>query len=145
MKRYTAAVLVVLMSTQAFAEMKHIPAWKMCGEKACYEFSDAKKLLVLDADLETLIQKDLEWQKLVANLQVTILQLNLALAAEKSANNTLQESNDKLNQALIKETTRANKAEAKPGPFPAWAIAGGVGLAVGVIAGVVLGVYVAKK
>jgi hypothetical protein len=138
-------LLLVVFPSTALAELKHIPAWKMCGEKACYEFEDAKKLLVLDADLEALIQKQPLWEQQVKDLREGAKQLDLALAAEKSANSTLQTTNSKLNEALVKETTRANKAEAKPGPFPAWAIAGGVGLAVGVIAGVVLGVYVAKK
>ena len=141
----TALLLCLLLPLNAFAELKHIPAWKMCGEKACYEFEEAKKLLLLDADLEALIQKDLQWAALVKHLQEGSVQLNLALLAETGVTTTLRESNTKLNELLVKETTRANKAEAKPGPFPAWAIAGGVGVAVGVIAGIVLGVYIVKK
>jgi septum formation inhibitor MinC len=144
--RLIAALLLVVLPTQALADgLKHIPPWKMCGDKACYEFSDAKKLLVLDADLEALIQKEVLWEKQVKDLRESNALGSLALAAEKSANNTLKENNEKLNAMLVKETTRANKAEAKPGPFPAWVIAGGVGVAVGVVAGIVLGVYVAKK
>lgn len=143
--RKTAVVLVVLMSSQALAEgMLHVPPWTMVNGKACYEFQDAKKLLVLDADLEAFIKKDTEWASLTKNLQDSAKQLTVALTAEKSANFTLQTTNDKLNALLVKETTRANQAEAKPGPFPAWAIAGGVGIAVGIVAGVVLGVYIAK-
>jgi len=124
--------------------MKHVPPWTMVGTRACYEFQDAKKLLVLDADLEALIKKDLEWAALTKNLQDGAVQLNLALTAEKNANGTLKTNNDKLVADLLKETKRANDAEAKPGAFPAWAIAGGIGLGVGVVAGVILGVYVAK-
>lgn len=145
MKLTALLMLLVFPSTVLAEGMKHIPPWKMCGDKACYEFEDAKKLLVLDADLEALIKKDLEWAELVKNLQESSKQLNVALAAEKSANSTLQTSNTKLNEMLVKETTRANKAEAKPGPFPAWAIGAGAGIAVGVVAGILLGVYVAKK
>lgn len=141
----TALVLVVLMSTQALAEgMLHVPPWTMVNGKACYEFADAKKLLVLDADLEALIKKDLEWASLTQNLQESNRQLTLALLAEKRANVTLKDNGNALTAELLDATARANKAEAKPGPFPAWAIAGGVGIAIGVIAGVVLGVYVAK-
>lgn len=143
--KLTSLVLIAALSSPAYADgMKHIPAWKMCGEKACYEFEDAKKLLILDADLEALIQKDLQWAALVKHLQEGAVQLTVALTAEKSANGTLQLSNNKLNEMLVREVTRANKAEAKPGPFPAWAIGAGVGIAVGVVAGVLLGVYVAK-
>lgn len=141
----TAAVLAVLMSTQALAEgMLHVPPWTMVNGKACYEFQDAKKLLVLDADLEAFIKKDVEWASLTKNLQDSNKQLTVALTAEKNANITLKDNSDKLTAKLLDETARANKAEAKPGPFPAWAIAGGVGIAVGVIAGIILGVYVAK-
>ena len=145
MRHSIIALLVVVLPTQAFADgLKHIPAWKMCGDKACYEFQDAKKLLVLDADLEAFIQKEALWEAQMKNLRESNAQGSLALAAEKSANLTLQVSNTLLNEKLVKETTRANTAEAKPGPFPAWVIAGGVGIAVGVVAGIVLGVYVAK-
>lgn len=137
-------MLVVFPSTALADGMKHIPPWHMCGEQACYSFTDAKKLLVLDADLEALIKKDVAWAELVKSLQEGSRQLDLALLAEKSANFTLQQSNNKLNGLLLKEATRANVAEAKPGPFPAWLIAGGVGIGVGVVAGIVLGVYVAK-
>jgi hypothetical protein len=143
--RKTALVLAVLMSTQALAEgMLHVPPWTMVNGKACYEFQDAKKLLVLDADLEAFIKKDAEWASLTQNLQESNRQLTLALTAEKRANVILKDNGEALTAELLATTARANKAEAKPGPFPAWAIAGGVGIAVGVIAGVVLGVYVAK-
>lgn len=145
MRRLITALLLVVLPTQAFADgLKHIPAWKMCGDKACYEFQDAKKLLVLDADLEALIQKEVLWEAQMKNLRDSNAQGSLALAAEKSINLTLAQTNETLNKMLVKETTRANKAEAKPGPFPAWLIAGGVGVAVGVVAGIILGVYVAK-
>jgi hypothetical protein len=144
-RRLITALLLVVLPTQAFADgLKHIPAWKMCGDKACYEFQDAKKLLVLDADLEALIQKEVLWEAQMKNLRDSNAQGSLALAAEKSINLTLAQTNETLNKMLVKETTRANKAEAKPGPFPAWLIAGGVGVAVGVVAGIILGVYVAK-
>ena len=144
MKKTALLMLLVFPSTVLAEGMKHLPAWKMCGEKACYEFEDAKKLLVLDADLEALIQKEVLWEKQMKDLRESNAQGSLALAAEKSANNTLQQSNDKLNAMLIKETTRANQAEARPGPFPAWAIAGGIGIGIGVVAGILLGVFVAK-
>ncbi len=141
----TTLLLCVLLPLNALADgMKHVPAWKMCGDKACYEFEDAKKLLVLDADFEMLIQKDLQWAVLTKNLQEASQQLQVALTAEKSVSSTLATANTKLNEMLVKEVTRANKAEARPGPFPAWLIAGSVGVGVGILVGVVLGVYVAK-
>lgn len=135
----------LLVSSLVHADgMLHVPPWTMVNGKACYEFLDAKKLLILDADLEALLQEEATQTRIIAELKLTVKKYQEALAAEKSAFGTLQHSNDILNRMLLKETTRANNAEARPGPFPAWAIAGGVGIAVGIVAGVVLGVYVAK-
>jgi hypothetical protein len=132
--------------TVTFAEgMKHIPPWTMINGKACYEFADAKKLLLIDAGLESLIQTEQQWAALAASLKDGATQLSLALEAEKSLSATLLANNEVLNKHLLTETQRANTAEARPGAFPAWAIAGGAGLAVGIVAGVVLGVYIAKK
>lgn len=140
----TAFVLAVLMSTNAVADMKHVPPWTMTGGKACYEFQEAKKLVQIDSDLTACLAKDIEWAELVKNLQTASAQLQVALTAEKSAGATLKANSDHLAAELMKETERANKAEAKPGMFPAWAIGAGVGLVVGVIAGILLGVYVSK-
>jgi hypothetical protein len=145
MKRTRAIVLAVLMSSAAYAdELRYIPKWTMCGDKACYDFDQAKKLLEIDADLHKLtlgqeVQTDigLSLKKATKNLQE-------ALERQKEAAEKLQLNNTKLNELLIKETTRANQAEARSGPFPAWAIAGGIGIGVGIIAGIILGVYVAK-
>lgn len=142
--RTTAFVLAVLMSSNAMADMTHVPKWTMVGGKACYEFQDAQKLVIIDADLETLIQKDKTWAELTKNLQEANKQTQIALTAEKNANITLKNNIDSLAARLMEETARANKAEAKPGMFPAWAIGAGVGLLVGVIAGILLGVYAAK-
>ena len=139
-----STLLVLLLAFPASAELKHIPPWKMCGDKACYEFEDAKKLLVLDADLEALIQKDKLWTKLQFDLEESVKQTNLALAAEKRIHVTLLARNTELESSLLKETERANKAEAKPGPFPGWLIGAGIGVGVGIVAGILLGVYVAK-
>ena len=142
----TALLLLLVYPGTVLADgMKHFPVWKMCGDKACYEFKDAKKLLILDSDFDAMIQQNLAWAEQVKNLNKGVTQLTLALSAEKSAALSLQTSVDKLNEQLVKEVTRANTAEAKPGPFPAWAIGGGIGIAVGVVAGILLGVYVAKK
>lgn len=140
----TAFVLAVLMSSQAMADMTHVPPWTMVGGKACYEFQDAQKLVILDADLESLIRKDKVWAELTKNLQESQRQMQIALTAEKNANVTLKNNGDALAAKLMDETARANKAETKPGPFPAWAYGAGVGLVVGVIAGILLGVYAAK-
>lgn len=145
MKRWVAALLLVVMPGRALAdELRYIPKWSMCGDKACYDFNQAKKLLELDADLHLLLQQVRLTTGVSVDLRQATTSLREALEAQTSATLTLQKSNDILNKRLIEETTRANKAEAKPGPFPAWAIAGGVGIAVGVVAGILLGVYVAK-
>ena len=149
MKTATRTLMLLLwfvtpMTT--FAEgMKHIPPWTMVNGRACYEFSDAMKLLLLDAGLESLMQTDQQWAVRTQSLKDGATQLSLALAAEKSLSATLLTNNEVLNKQLLTEIQRANTAEAKPGAFPAWAIAGGAGLAVGIVAGVVLGVYIAKK
>jgi hypothetical protein len=137
-------MLLVFPSSVLADELKYIPKWKMCGEKACYEFVDAQKLLILDAELDKLYKAAKLHEALEIDLRKAAKDFEDALTSEKAANGTLKTSNDILNKKLVEETTRANRAEAKPGPFPAWAIAGGVGLAVGVIAGIILGVYVAK-
>ena len=124
--------------------MLHVPPWTMVNGKACYEFLDAKKLLLLDSDFEALLAKDAAQGKILVELKTAAQKFQEALDAEKRANVTLAASNKDLGERLFKETVRANNAEAKPGPFPAWAIAGAVGIGVGVVAGVVLGVYVAK-
>jgi len=149
MKTTTHALMLLLwlvVPTTALAEgMKHIPAWTMINGKACYEFSNAKKLLLIDAGLESLMQTDQQWAALTKSLKEGATQLSLALAAEKSLSATLTTNNENLSKQLFAETQRANTAEAKPGAFPAWAIAGGAGLAVGIIAGVVLGVMILEK
>lgn len=145
MTRLIAVLLLVVLPTQALAdELRYVPKWKMCGDKACYEFDEAKKLVELDADLHLLLQQVSLTTGANVDLKKASTSLQEALEAQKSASLTLEKSNENLNKMLLKETTRANKAEAKPGPFPAWVIAGGVGIAVGVVAGIVLGVYVAK-
>jgi hypothetical protein len=145
MRRHVAVLMLLVFPSSVLAEeLKYIPKWKMCGDKACYEFAEAKKLFELDAELDRLLKGEALHQGIELEFKRTVKLLNEGLEAEKSANNTLKESNEKLNALLVKETTRANKAEAKPGPFPAWAIGAGVGLAVGVVAGIILGVYVAK-
>lgn len=142
---YTVIVLVVLLSLPCRAEgMLHVPLWTMVDGKACYEFLDAKKLLILDSDFEALLVKDSTQGKILVELKTAAQKFQEALDAEKRANVTLASSNKDLGERLFKETKRANDAEARPGPFPAWAIGAGVGIAVGVIAGIVLGVYVAK-
>lgn len=143
--RATALLMLLVFPTSAFAdELRYIPKWSMCGDKACYDFDQAKKLLELDADLHLLLQQVKLTTDMGGDLKQATMSLREALEAQTSATLTLQKSNEILNKKLVEETTRANKAEAKPGPFPAWVIAGGVGVAVGVIAGIILGVYVAK-
>jgi len=142
--RPTALLLSILLPLQAFAELKHIPAWTMVGPKACYEFDQAKKLVEIDSEFDKLLEADRLWRQINANLQESLKQTSIALALEKNISAELKLNGEGLTARLMTETARANKAEAKPGIFPAWAIAGGIGIAVGVIAGVVLGVYVAK-
>jgi hypothetical protein len=124
--------------------LKYIPKWKMCGDKACYEFNDAWKLIALDLEIDRLTKLENKHAEIKVEHEKAVSKLKEALNAEKTACSTLQSNNERLNFLLTLETTRATAAEARPGPFPAWAIAGGVGLAVGVIAGVVLGVYVTR-
>ena len=124
--------------------MLHVPPWTMVGSRACYEFQDAKRLVILDATLEAMLKKDLEWSSLTKNLQESSTQLTVALTAEKHAGVTLKKNGEQLAARLLEETARANKAEARSGPFPAWLIGGAVGVGIGVIAGIILGVYVAK-
>ena len=141
----TALLLSILLPLQGFAdELKHIPKWTMVGPKACYEFQDAKKLVELDSEFDKLLEADRLWRQITADLEESGKQANLALALEKNISAELKLNGEGLTARLMTETARANKAEAKPGIFPAWAIAGGIGIAVGVIAGIVLGVYVAK-
>lgn len=144
MTRYTAAVLAVLMSSPAFAELKYIPKWTLVDKKACYDFDQAAKLIEVDLQLDLMLKKEPIWEQMLKDYKEGSRLLYVAVDAEKSANDTLKTSNDVLNKMLIKETTRANNAEARPGAWPAWAIAGGIGLGVGIVAGIVLGVYVAK-
>lgn len=140
-----AALLVALLPTQGLAQgMTHIPAWTMVGGKACYEFQDAKKLVQVDADLDTALKKNDQWAELTKNLQEASVELQAGLTAEKNANDLLKNNGASLASKLMAETSRANTAEAKPGMWPAWGIAAGVGLLVGAILGLVLGVYVAK-
>jgi hypothetical protein len=144
-KRFTAAVLVVLLSTPAYAdELKYVPKWSMCGDKACYTFDQAKKLVEIDLQLNTLLLKEVQWMQLNKDLQEGAKQLQLALTAEKNVSAQLKTNGEQLTTRLMSETERANKAEARPGSFPAWAIGGAVGVGIGIIAGILLGVYVAK-
>jgi hypothetical protein len=143
--RATALLMLLVFPTSVLAdELRYIPKWSMCGDKACYDFDQAKKLLELDADLHLLLQQAALLSGVQGDLKAATMNLRVALEAQKNATLTLEKSNEILNKKLVEETTRANKAEAKPGPFPAWAIGAGVGIAVGVVAGVILGVYVAK-
>lgn len=139
-----ASLLCFFLATPAYAELKYVPKWSMCGDKACYTFDDAKKLTLIDDRLDELIKANAILMQQVEELKTSNTALNTALALEKLSVTKLKENSDKLSADLLKETARANKAEARPGAFPAWAIAGGIGVAVGVIAGIILGVYVAK-
>jgi len=140
-----ALLLLLAFPSSVFAdELKHIPKWTMVGPKACYEFQDAKKLVELDSEFDKLLEADRLWRQITANLEESGKQTTIALTAEKNISAALKFNGEQLTARLMTETARANKAEAKPGIFPAWAIAGGIGIAVGVIAGIVLGVYVAK-
>ena len=143
-KKLLAALICVLLPSTGFADMTHVPPWTMTGGKACYEFQDAKKLVQVDSDLTTCLKKDTDWAELTKNLQESAVQLQTALTEEKNAAATLKANGDSLSARLMDETARANKAEAKPGIWPAWGIAGGIGLVIGVIAGILLGVYVSK-
>jgi hypothetical protein len=125
-------------------ELKYVPKWKMCGKLACYEFEQAAKLFEIDKQLATFIAAEPIRNKLETELKEAAKKYKDALGHEEAAAAKLKEQNEKLAADLMKETARANKESAKPGPFPAWAIAGAVGIGVGVVAGIVLGVYVAK-
>ena len=116
----------------------------MCGDKACYTFDEAKQLVGIDLRLDELLKTNAILLRQIDELKTSNTALTNALMLEKISSAKLKENGDKLVSDLMKETARANKAEARPGPFPAWAIAGGVCLAAGVLAGVILGVYVAK-
>jgi hypothetical protein len=116
----------------------------MVNGKACYEFQDAKKLLVLDADMEALIQRDATTYKILQATEDGAVQLGFALSSEKDVTKALQKNIESLTRQLLAETTRANKAEAKPGMWPAWGVAGAICLGIGLLAGILLGVYVAK-
>lgn len=144
MKRLIAALLLVVSTTSFAEELLYVPKWKMCGKLACYEFEQASKLFEIDKQLATLIAAAPIRDKLEAELKEAAKKYKDALELEEAAAAKLKKQNEKLAADLMKETARANKESAKPGPFPAWAIAGAVGIGVGVVAGVVLGVYVAK-
>jgi len=143
-KAVALVLLLVFPSSVLADELKYVPKWTMVGSRACYEFDQAKKLVEIDSQLEMLLQKDLQWRGITKDLQEGVVQLNVALAAEKNIAAALKLNGEQLTARLMDETARANKAEARSGPFPAWAIAGGIGIGVGVIAGIILGVYVAK-
>lgn len=139
-----AALLAVLLSFPAKAELKYIPKWTMLEGKACYDFEEARKLVLLDAEFELLVAKDSSQAKIIEDLKARSLKFEQALAYEKAVAETQRVFTEKLNKMLLSETDRANKAEARPGMFPAWFIAGAVGLTVGFVLGVALGVYVAR-
>jgi hypothetical protein len=143
----TRIALAILMLSPSYAQagMKNIPPWHMVNGQACYEFAQAKTLLILDEQLSLLIEKDEKYGKLVKVLELEVGQLHVALSAEQNIAATLQQSNDNLSASLLAETKRADKAERRAGAFPAWAIGGGVGIVVGVVGGILLGVYATKK
>ena len=136
--------MILLLSLPAQAELKFIPKWTMLDGKACYDFEDARKLLLLDSEFDLLVEKDSRHEKIVADLKARSSKLEEALAYEKAVAETQRIFSEKLNKMLLLETERANKAEARPGMFPAWFIAGAVGLTVGFVLGVALGVYITK-
>lgn len=142
--RKLAALLIVASTLVHADELKYIPKWKMCGDKACYEYEDAWKLVALDAEIGRLTRAETLHREIEQAFNTAANNLREALNVEKTTSSMLQGQNEKLNALLVKETTRADLAEKRPGPFPAWAIASGVSLGVGLIVGVVLGVYVAK-
>jgi hypothetical protein len=124
--------------------MLHVPAWTMVDGRACYEFEQARKLLILDAELTAYYARDVKWAALTQELKDAQTQLQTALDAEKDISSQREQSNVRLNKMLLEATRRADKAEGKPGPYPAWMIGVGVGLGVGVISGILIGVAVAK-
>jgi hypothetical protein len=137
--------LLLGVSTPSFAEeLQYVPKWKMVGQKACYEFAQASKLFEIDKQLAAFIAAAPIRDELEDELRKAAKKYKDALELEEAAAAKLKKQNEKLAADLMKETARANKESAKPGPFPAWTVGAGVGLAVGVVAGVVLGVYVAK-
>lgn len=142
--KLTALGMILLLSLPAQAELKYIPKWTMLDGKACYDFEDAKKLLLLDVEFELLVEKDVRHEKIIADLKARSGKFEEALAYEKAVNETQRIFSEKLNKMLLLETERANKAEARPGMFPAWFIAGAVGLTVGFVLGVALGVYITR-
>lgn len=149
MKRFLAVLLVVALPAPAFAEVKHIPLWSMCqdtGEKrACYTFEQTVKLVEFDLQLDKMLVEEIIQLKQIEDLKLSTKSLDAALKLEKNSTTELKKNNDKLVADLLKETERANKAEARQGPSVGWLVAGGVGLvAVGVVSGILLGVYVAK-
>lgn len=139
--RALALVLAVLLPFNALADgLKHVPAWKLIDGRACYEFADAKKLVLLDADYEKLFQTDLLNTQKFTELDAVIAGLNVSLAAKSHAITIMQEDEKTLNAKLLEATQRANKAEANQMPDPGWLVAVAVVLAAaGVVGGVLIG------
>lgn len=146
MNRLVAALLVVVLPLQAVADgMTHIPPWTMSGDKACYDFAGAKKLVEIDLQLEGALQELVVMAAINANLKNAAAQLQVALDQQKTTYALLETNDKKLSSDLLSETARANKAEAKSGPSFFVLLGAGVLIAlVGAVAGILLGVYVAK-
>ncbi len=145
MKKIALILLLVYPESVLAEGMTHIPPWTMVGGRACYEFDQAKRLVELDSELETFLLKEAIWTNLTKNLKESVSQLSVALEAEKHASDTLRANGQQLTARLMTETERANTAEARPGPFPAWLYGAGIGAIVGAIAGVLLGIYAAHR
>jgi hypothetical protein len=144
--KFTCVLLSILIASPAYADgLKYVPKWEMVNGKACYEFFQAKELVKLDADLQAYADKELIWAQMRADLEDTVIDLDKALNAEKSAGLKRQANIDDLVGQLTKEITRANKAEAQQMPSVGWLVAGGVILMVlGAVGGILVYEYVKK-
>ena len=143
MKRLVAVLLILSFPCRAEG-LKYLPKWKMVGDKACYEFEDAKKLVEADLRMDLLFAEEQAFTRAIDDYKKTSLLFQDALELERSSVKLLEKNNDELGKRLLLETERANKAESKQMPLLTTVLGGAGLLLVGLVGGVLLGVYVAK-
>jgi hypothetical protein len=141
--RFSVSVLLLLFARNVLADgLMYIPKWKMVGDAACYDFDQAKTLMILDSRLQLCAAVEDAYPKEVSSLKLANVQLQLALDnADKNAK-LWETQNGATKTDLVQCRTDLDKAQSTKSIGMGWALAGVVAAILG---GVLLGVYVIKK
>lgn len=132
----------LMFAKEARADLKWVPKWTFdpAKQQACYGFEDAKKLMLLDSQLELCAGRDVAQNTAITELQMSNVQYKLALDSMTKQRDDEKVFSTDLGSKLKKSTEERESLVTEA--HIAWTV---VGVLAAVGAGIGFGVWLDRR